>query len=156
MNVHHGVAAMLLDKAALSRLIPHTGDMCLLDGVLYYDSTCIRCVSRTHLQASNPMFRRGRLPALCGVEYAAQAMAVHGGLNRIASVKPRAGYLASLRDVYCRVERLDDLSGDLLVYAEQLMENDTNVMYEFKLWSDTQELLSGRATVMLVVDRASA
>jgi len=36
------------------------------------------------------------------------------------SGKPRAGYLASLREVECRRDRLDDLDGDLVVEAERL------------------------------------
>ena len=64
-------------------MIPHTGAMCLLDGVLQWDTSTIQCVSRSHRDAHNPLRIDGRLPTLCGIEYAAQAMAVHGGLAGI-------------------------------------------------------------------------
>jgi len=90
----------------------------------------------------------GQLPAVCGIEYAVQAMAVHGGLAGGAG-KPKAGYLASLRDVACRKNRLDDLEGELIVDAEKLMGDENRVIYQFTLWVGEAEVLSGRATVVL-------
>ena len=94
--------------------------MCLLDAVLSWDAD----EHRMHcLQPSrDPTIRwraEGRLDAVCGVEYAAQAMAVHGGLTAAGS-RPAAGYLASVRDVICHRHRLDLLPGDLLVTATRL------------------------------------
>ena len=90
----------------------------------------------------------GQLPAVCGIEYAAQAMAVHGGLAG-GGGKPKAGYLASLRDVACRKNRLDDLEGELIVDAEKLMGDASRVIYQFTLRVGEAEVLSGRATVVL-------
>jgi predicted hotdog family 3-hydroxylacyl-ACP dehydratase len=136
-------------KADIARLIPHAGAMCLLDGVVRWDSAQIRCVSRTHREMGNPLRAGGQLPAVCGIEYAAQAMAVHGGLAGIIGAKSRAGYLVSLRDVICRKSRLDNLEGDLIVDAEQLMADRSRVIYQFTLWVGETEVLSGRATVVL-------
>jgi len=60
--------------------------MCLLDEVLSWNATRVQCRSSTHRDASNPLRNRGCLAAVCGIEYAAQAMAVHGALiaSRIA------------------------------------------------------------------------
>jgi predicted hotdog family 3-hydroxylacyl-ACP dehydratase len=115
-------------KTDIARLIPHAGAMCLLDGVVRWDSAQIRCVSRTHRDLGNPMRAGGQLPAVCGIEYAAQAMAVHGGLSGIIGSKPKAGYLVSLRDVIWRKSRLDNLEGDLIVDAEQLMGDQSRVI----------------------------
>jgi predicted hotdog family 3-hydroxylacyl-ACP dehydratase len=139
----------MLSKAEIAKIIPHAGAMCLLDSVVHWDSAKIHCVSSTHRDKDNPMRTGGRLPALCGIEYAAQAMAVHGGLAGIVGERPRAGYLVSLRDVACQQERLDDIDGDLVVHAEQLMGDDTRVIYQFTLWVGELEVLSGRATVLL-------
>jgi predicted hotdog family 3-hydroxylacyl-ACP dehydratase len=89
------------------------------------------------------------LPAVCGIEYAAQAMATHGGLAGSTRGRPRAGYLASLRDVVCRRDRLDDLDGDLVVDAERVLGDEGRVIYEFKVWVGKLEVLSGRAAVVL-------
>ncbi len=140
---------MRLSRAEIAELIPHAGAMCLLDGVLDWDASHIRCMSRSHRDAGNPLRVDGHLPALCGVEYAAQAMAVHGGLAGATRGKPRAGYLASLRDVACRRGRLDDLDGDLIVEAEQEAADGTRVIYSFTLRVGAVEVLSGRAAVVL-------
>lgn len=140
---------MPLTRDEIGRLIPHAGAMCLIDAVVDWDDAGIRCTSRTHLDAGNPMRSGGRLPALCGIEYAAQAMAVHGGLSAGTRGRPRAGYLASVRDVVCRRDRLDDLDGELLIEAKRIMGDEDRVIYEFKVTADGAEVLSGRAAVVL-------
>ena len=139
---------MRLTGAQIAELIPHSGAMCLLDGVVQWDAKRIVCVSRSHHAADNPMRSDGRLAALCGIEYAMQAMAVHGGLAGNIDGRPRAGYLASLRNVECRSDRLD-LAGDLLVEAEQLAGDGAHVTYRFSLQVGEYEVLSGRALVVL-------
>ena len=127
--------------------------MCLLDGVVRSDEHFIRCTSGNHRDARNPLRVGGQLPALCGIEYAAQAMAVHGGLMRQQEGKmrsrPRSGYLASLRDVVCHRERMDDLEGSLFVEAVKVLGDEDQVIYEFRLWVGEVEILSGRAAVVL-------
>ena len=141
----------MIDKADIAQLIPHAGQMALLDAVVDWDLEKICCVTRTHQDKHNPMRINGELPTLCGVEYAAQAMAVHGGLVGVVGNRPRAGYLASLRDVVCSRKRLDDLSEELKIKAEQLMGDESRVIYQFTLCAGPSEILSGRATVLLEV-----
>jgi len=138
-----------MTRADIARLIPHAGSMCLLDGVEHWDATHIRCVSRTHRDIANPLRADGQLPAVCGIEYAAQTMALHGGLSGLVGSQPRAGYLVGLRNVVCRRVRLDNLEGDLIVDAEQLMGDRGRVIYQFAVRVGTAEILSGRATVVL-------
>jgi len=140
---------MAVTKSEIAGLIPHAGAMCLLDGVVEWDATHICSVSRSHHDMANPLRAGGELPALCGIEYAAQTMAVHGGLAGLVGAQPRAGYLVSLRDVMCRKSRLDNLPGDLMVDATQLMADQGRVIYEFTLRVGAAEILSGRATVVL-------
>ena len=137
-----------MDRAAIAALIPHAGPMCLLDSVVAWDSTTIACLASSHRMPGNPLSLDGRLDAVCGVEYAAQAMAVHAGLIRDVR-RPTAGYLASLRDVVCSVERLDLLAGDLLVTAKLLIGDATRVIYRFDLTCDAAAVLSGRAAVVI-------
>ena len=140
---------MLVSQAEIANMIPHTGAMCLLDGVLQWNASTIQCMSRSHRDARNPLRIDGQLPALCGIEYAAQAMAIHGGLAGMVGHKPRAGYLVGLRDVVCSVEWLDDLAGDLIIDAEQIMGDASLAIYQFSLRVGTSEVLRGRATVVL-------
>jgi predicted hotdog family 3-hydroxylacyl-ACP dehydratase len=139
---------MPLTRADIARLIPHSGAMCLLDGVSAWDDTSIRCTAVSHRDPDNPLREAGCLAAVCGVEYAAQAMAVHGGLAS-SGKRPAAGYLASVRDLTCQVGRLDDVAEDLIIEAEKLMGEGSSVIYGFIVRSGDRVLLSGRAAVVI-------
>jgi predicted hotdog family 3-hydroxylacyl-ACP dehydratase len=143
-----------LARADIAALIPHSGRMCLLDEVREWNGERIVCISRSHGAPDHPLRVGDALPALCGVEYAAQAMAVHGGLTALEGKRPRAGYLAALRDVKTARARLDDLAGELTIEAARLMGEGATVIYQFKLTAQGAEVLSGRATVVLDVGGA--
>jgi len=147
---------MLASKERIASLIPHSGNMCLLDGVLECDAQHIRCVSHSHLDQHNPLRTDEGLPVLCGIEYAAQAMAVHGGMTGQVGHKPRAGYLVGVRDVVSHVPRLDTLAAELMIEAEKLMGDDARVMYQFSLSSNGAVVMQGKATVVLDADRMAA
>lgn len=140
---------MLIDQDGIRVLIPHAGEMCLLAGVLRWDATQITCIAHSHRSATNPLRHNDKLPALCGIEYAAQAMAAHGALSRLVEQRPRAGLLVSVRDVVTRVKYLCDVAADLHIEADQLSAGAGGVSYRFALHADGKELLSGRAVVVL-------
>jgi predicted hotdog family 3-hydroxylacyl-ACP dehydratase len=160
---------VLLDRGWIENHIPHKGGMCLLDEVLAWDPARIRCRSATHRAVDNPLRAHGRLGAACGIEYAAQAMAVHGALIAATASAPAAttdpasaalgaapaanggttaGYLASIRNVALYVARLDDVETDLVAAAERIMGDDRAVLYEFSVSSAERVLVSGRATIV--------
>jgi predicted hotdog family 3-hydroxylacyl-ACP dehydratase len=143
-----------LGRVEIAALIPHAGTMCLLDAVVRWDDTSIACRSARHRDPGNPLRRDDRLAAVCGIEFAAQAMAVHGALAGSVSGRPRAGFLASIRDLVCPEARLDHLAGDLIIEAERLMGDDARVIYQFALRCGEAEVLSGRAAVVLAADPA--
>ena len=108
-----------LDHAWIAAHIPHAGSMCVLDRVEAWDAARIRCSATSHRDPHNPLRARGRLASVCGIEYAAQAMAVHGALlgaqqAQTEPARPRVGYLASVRGVDAFVDRLDTFALPLL------------------------------------------
>ena len=145
---HCGVT-VLLSRAEIARLIPHSGPMCLLDGVISWDASRICCTTSSHRDPQNPLRNGGQLPAICGIEYAAQAMAVHGGLAGNVGAQPRAGFLASVRDVRIGMHRIDDLEAELIVEAEKMLGDESRVIYQFALRAGDLAILNGRATVVL-------
>ena len=147
-------APQTLGRDEIARRIPHQGSMCLLDAVLAWDEESISCEASSHRAEQNPLRAHGRLGAVCGVEYAAQAMAMHGALvgeshAAGAASAPRAGYLAGMRGVTLHVDRLDTIAGPLAVKAQRVTGDDNTVLYNFTLQSGEQPLLSGRAIVVL-------
>lgn len=145
---------MRLDRAWMASSIPHQGSMCLLEEVLEWDASHIRCRSGTHRAGDHPLRSRGRLGIACGIEYAAQAMAVHGALTGGAwGARSEAGFLASLRNVRLHVLRLDDIESDLICEAALLAGDLGSALYEFSVTSAALSLLSGRATVVFDADK---
>jgi len=138
-----------LDRRWIATHIPHAGSMCLLDEVLKWDATRIECCSSTHRAADNPLRAHGRLGSACGIEYAAQAMALHGALVAGGTSAPTAGYLAGVRAVVLHVERLDDIKNDLLVSGERMHGDDAVVVYQFSVHDATRSFVTGRATIVL-------
>ncbi len=137
-----------IDHDWIAAHIPHQGSMCLLDRVESWDSERIVCLASSHRSPDNPLRAHGKLASVCGVEYAAQAMAVHGAL--LASGKPSgAGYLVSVRDTRLLVARLDDISADLTLKASCITISGSNLLYQFEILANDRLLLNGRATVML-------
>lgn len=146
---------MLIGQTEIRALIPHAGEMCLLAGVTRWDASHITCFAQSHRNISNPLAHNGKVGAFCGIEFAAQAMAIHGGLTGMVGQRPRAGLLVSVRDVVARVEYLSDYIEDLQIEAEQLMSEKSSVCYSFALHAGETELLRGRATVVLDADKVA-
>lgn len=130
--------------------------MCLLDRVEDFDEQRICCRAHSHRAAGNPLRAHGRLGAACGIEYAAQAMAVHGALLAptvdtmgTKNTPARAGYLVSLRDTRLYVSRLDDIAADLTIEAVCVTRNSNHILYQFSVRAESCLLLEGRAAVVL-------
>jgi predicted hotdog family 3-hydroxylacyl-ACP dehydratase len=158
----------MLNRAWIEARIPHQGRMCLLDEVLDWDAQHIRCRTATHRAPDNPLRSHDRLGIACGIEYAAQAMALHGALagtalaggaaaggavngtiDTIAGRSSRVGLLASVRDVRLIVLRLDNIESDLICEVTHLAGDSLTALYEFALRDRDRSLLSGRASVIL-------
>ena len=138
-----------LDRTTIAAHIPHSGSMCVLDEVVRWDNEAIECLATSHRDPLNPLRLNGGLSAICGVEYAAQAMAMHGALLGGQSARPRAGFLASLRSVETYVERLDTCDAPLVVTAQRISGDANTVLYRFVVHGGAQTLLEGRAAVIL-------
>ncbi len=140
---------MLIDQNAIAGLLPHTGDMCLLDAVESWDAARITCLASSHRSPSNPLRRNGAVGILCGIEYAAQAMAVHAALSAPRSGRPGPGYLAALRSVAFHRDRLDEVAGLLTIEATCLHREASRAIYSFAIRAADHSLLAGRAVVVV-------
>lgn len=135
----------------ISQLVPQQGPMCLLAGVERHDARGIVCRADSHRDPRNPLRRANGLPALAGIEYAAQALAAHCAL---LGGEPGRGLLAGVREVALHAERLDDVEGPLTVRAERLVADGRHLLYAFAVESGARTLLTGRLAVVL--DKARA
>jgi len=144
------MAEVPVNRETLMALIPHQGNMCLLDEVIEWDTRRIHARSWTHQREDNPLRRDDQLSAVHLCEYGAQAMAVHGGLlAREEGGQARPGMLVSLRGVELHVDHIDDLPVALDVRASVLLNSESGWQYEFRIEHAGRKLASGRAAVML-------
>lgn len=132
--------------------------MCLLGQVIEWTPRSIRCTASSHRDPANPLRGTLGLSAMAGIEYGAQAMALHGALgagrghdpddDAGAAAAPH-GVLAAVRGVVLHVARLDRCHEDLLVQATLVAGDAHGAMYEFTLEAGGRRLVEGRATVVL-------
>ena len=139
----------MLNRDWIAAHIPHQGRMCLLENVLEWSGQRIVCDALSHTDLLNPLRAADRLGAANGVEYAAQAMAVHGALLAQSAAAPTQGYLTSVRGLSLHVNRLDDLAGPLRVTAERLSGDTRLILYQFHIHHGERCLIEGRASVVL-------
>lgn len=138
-----------LNHDDIAALIPHQGNMCLLDTVADWDEQQIECTATSHQAADNPLRRNGRLGAAIGIEYAAQAMAVHGALLAARDTAPKKGMITRVQRIALHAERLDDCPDALRVTAKRLMGDERVVRYGFEVRCGERVLLEGEASVIL-------
>ncbi|MCL6415853.1 hypothetical protein MIB92_09325 [Aestuariirhabdus sp. Z084] len=151
-----------LSLEQLSGLLPHQGDMCLLASVESWDQKNIHCRVISHRSGQNPLRHCGRLDAHTAVEYAGQAMAVHGSLLQLVAnsestdhFTPPAGYLVGVNHFVAHCQDLSKVEEDIDLYCEQLIADSNGQVYQFEMRAQDVIKASGRVTVMLDSGQAS-
>lgn len=140
-----------MTKDEIARAIPHAGAMNLLNAVTAGGPDWISCTAISHRDPANPLRHDGRLPASAGAEYASQAIALHAQLTGIEK-EPRRGFLAVVNNLAWTRDRLDQVTGDLEVRAEQLAATGAALQYAITLIGDGQILVMGE--LMVALERA--
>lgn len=136
---------MQLNREQIRSYIPHAGDMVLLKAAADVTDKQIICIADSHLLPDNPLRIHNILPASAGIEYAAQAMAVHAALQKFHLP---SGVLASANDVIWFCEDLSIYPQTLQIIAEAILQTPLALMYSFTLKAGEAILLTGRATLM--------
>jgi predicted hotdog family 3-hydroxylacyl-ACP dehydratase len=139
-----------MNHDAICARLPHAGRMCLLDRLGAWDGETIVCYASSHRDADNPLRSHGRLHAVTGVEYAAQAMALHSQLLAAPDAPPVMGYLAGVRDLKLDLEDLGAVRDDLHISARRLGGDAGGFIYEFEIRAGDKVVLSGRLTAKLI------
>ena len=143
---------MIVERARIESLIPQQGAMCLIDRIEYCDGQRIICSSMQHRSPDNPLRARNILSSLHAIEFAAQAIAAHGGLVAVGKARPRTGLLLSARDCRFIRSRLDDIDGPLAIEAAQIGDNGETLLYRFKVSAQDVLVAEGRTAVVLQGD----
>jgi predicted hotdog family 3-hydroxylacyl-ACP dehydratase len=133
----------------LGALLSHAGTARMIERVVRWDAGGIVAATTRHRAADNPLRRDGRLAAVHLVEFAAQAVAIHGGLRNAADGKPpQPGLLVSVRDVQTTRDHIEDLPEEIEIEARALMINDASWQYAFNVIHAGAIIASGRVAAM--------
>lgn len=149
---------MQLDREKICERIPHAGSMCLLEKMISWDADHIKCSTKSHGAQDNPLKVNDKLTSIAAIEYAGQAMALHGGLVSEATTpgkSPRKGYLASLREISVSRDTINDIDGELVIEADLMMGDQDSSLYSFTVSSEGRPVISGRAAVKLLEEMDS-
>ena len=139
-----------LSRLELFNFLPHGNEMCLLSSVEYWDASSITCLTCTHRNQDNPLRRQGLLGIIAGLEYAAQAMAVHIGLTtNISERNASVGYLGAVRDLQIHKQTFQQFEEDLTIEATLLLEQHMSFIYTFSMKASETILLQGRASIFI-------
>jgi predicted hotdog family 3-hydroxylacyl-ACP dehydratase len=143
----------MLAHPAIAARVPHQGRMCWLARLMAWSDERIVCEADNHRATDHPLRTVQGLLASAAIEYAAQAMALHGALRAEAqghAAGPVPGFLASARGVRLARWRLDDIASPLRIEAERLAGDTRQLLYGFILADGHGATVAeGRATVVL-------
>ena len=150
-----------LTHAGIEALIPHRGAMCLLARLDKWDDEHIVCHADNHRNPLHPLRTRSGLLSSALIEYAAQAMALHGALrSRASGAAARGGMLASARGVQLCSMHLDALPpaspDELQIIARHEASDARQLLYGFSAFHADTLLAKGRISVVLEVGGPTA
>jgi len=153
----------LLEGKAIAALIPHSGNMCLLNSVLAWDEQHIEALVTDVHSARNPLRENGELHTIVLVEYAAQAAAVHaalsgggmvgdvsddvGGVGSISG--ERAAYIGSIKAMTLHEPTVDRSENELLCNAQCLLNNTNGAIYQLTVCAQEKKLMEARLVLIL-------
>ncbi|MFK5984968.1 MAG: hypothetical protein QM479_06040 [Pseudomonadota bacterium] len=151
-----------LNQQDLCQLLPHSGKMCLIDKVIFWDKDTLVAQTMSHIKADNPLRQGDKISTIIGIEYAAQTMAIHSALlqkqlqknDNIQQQINRGGYLATTRNIQVLAEHIyhskASSSQPLEISVMLLMKDTQGYTYNFEISSDNAKLLCGRLTIFLI------
>jgi predicted hotdog family 3-hydroxylacyl-ACP dehydratase len=114
-------------------LLPHAGDMILIDDVLDFGDEHVR--TRVLVRPGG-LFNRadGSLPAWVGIELMAQSVAAFAGCQaRVKNEPVELGFLLGTRKFECNVEHFP-AGSELIIHAERSLQDDNGMgVFECRL-----------------------
>ncbi|GLK92052.1 hotdog family protein [Pseudomonas turukhanskensis] len=110
----------------IAELVPHAGDMILVDDVLSYADEEI--TTRLQVRAGGLFSQAdGSLPAWVGIELMAQSVAAYAGCHaRAAGLPVELGFLLGTRNYHCNVDAFP-LGAELQIHALRSLQDDNGM-----------------------------
>lgn len=138
-------------NGTIQELVPHQGEMCLLDRVVSWDDESI--VAEVEIPCGGLFVEGGGVPAWLGIEYMAQAIAAWAGCHtRLAGLPPKAGFLLGTRRYTSQCSMIP--SGTLLqIHARCELRGENGLgMFSCRMMAGENELAAANVTVFEPAD----
>ncbi len=143
------VAPPLPDRATIASLIPHQGNMCLIDEVLRWDAQCIHAKSTTLHQRFNPLLHNGELHCVVLVEYAAQVAAVHAALAGTGMNRERAAVVGAVKQLQLHTPLVSPVLTEITLEAHCILNNSDGAIYQLAALGEGEVLMQARVVLVL-------
>lgn len=131
----------------IAKLIPHGLDVCLHDLVEYSDAARLTACSHTPL-TNNALLVNGVLYGEIGIEYGAQAAAIHSAVNLMSSSLDSTAFIASAKDVKIIFD-IDFSASVIKTEVEVKMLSELGSIYQFTCYCDGDLWCHGRLSLMV-------
>lgn len=129
----------------LASLLPHKPPMVLLDGIVGYSETHI--VASVRICADSMFLRNGKVRSVVALEYMAQAIAAHAGMQGYKlGVPPKIGYIIGVPLMEFQADSFD-LGDELRVHAEHIGEAGELAQFACRTFRSQIEVASATLSV---------
>ncbi|MFC7292571.1 hypothetical protein [Hirschia litorea] len=140
----------------ISQVLPHAGDMVLIDEIVSLSADKIECRTQSHRLKNNPLSMAKGLPITAGLEYGAQAVALHGLLNSTPTETHKQSPKLDARIIAVKSaswthDWLDQLDQPLTICATRLTHLDTLAQYHVELTTSTHQTPHYQAHVTVLL-----
>jgi predicted hotdog family 3-hydroxylacyl-ACP dehydratase len=137
----------------VAELVPHAGDMMLLDEVLSCEGDTLS--ARATVRPCPFSQADGSLPPWLGLEFMAQAVSAWAGWQARQAGKPvRLGFLLGTRHYECRVDALP-AGASLSIHVTRTLQDDLGMgVFHSRLLDGDREIAEARLNVYQPADTA--
>ena len=138
-----------LQRQQIADLIPHQGNMCLLDTIVRWDDEEIAASAVRHHDPDNPLLREGELRCIVLIEYAAQAAAVHAALTEGSIGEGEAAFIGAVRSLKLHRQLIDRNCRELEFQARCILNDPSGAIYQLTAHSGQELLMESRVVMVL-------
>jgi len=132
---------LTIANPAIDELVPHSGDMSLLDNVVEFSGESI--LTKATITADHPFVVDQSVSSWIGIEYMAQTIAAWAGMHAISQGEPiKLGFLVGTRN-YNPPNDCFSVGTELHITAKQVMEGANGLkVFECELRYDAGNVLA--------------
>ena len=135
-----------IDNAGISQLIPHAGNMVLLDEINHWNNDNITATVFAKPLRDNPLIEasdNNTFNSLLLIEYAAQAAAVHAALLASGLGAQRPAYIGATKNINIQKNTVEPTQ-PITIHAEMLLANSNGAIYQIDCQQNKETIINAK------------